>query len=168
MKRFIIRYGLIGSGVSIALGLFNWFFIAKPLGYGASQFFGYLSIVIALLCIPFGIMYFKNKLNHGRVSFNQGFKIGLGISAVTSIVMFFYGTLFFVIAGDDFVEWTKSGLTGHELQQMQQQMETMPAYMANPWFQGFTFGLMVFLIGMIINIISSFVLKHPDKRALAD
>ena len=168
MKRFIIRYGLIGSGVSIALGLFNWFFIAKPLGYDTSQFFGYLSIAIAMLCIPMGIIYFKNKLNGGIVSFGQGFKIGLGISAVTSIIMFFYGTLFFIIAGDDFVEWTKSGMTELELQEMQLQMETMPAYAMSPWFQGFTFGLLVFLIGMIINLVSSFVLKQADKKAITD
>ncbi len=166
MKRFVIRYGLIGGCILIALGLFNWFFIARPLGYQASEFFGYLSMVVALLCIPLGIMYFRNKLNNGSVSFNQAFKIGLGITAITSVVMFFHSMLFFIIAGDDFLEWSKTGLTATELEERQAQLDALPDFVMSPWFQGVLMALTVFLIGVIISLVSSFILKQSDAEAV--
>ncbi|MDN5202670.1 DUF4199 domain-containing protein [Fulvivirgaceae bacterium BMA10] len=166
MKNYVLRYGLLGGCVSIGLGLFNWFFIASTLGHNASQFIGYLSLILALFCIPLGIRYFRDKLNDGAVSFGEGFKIGAGITFITSLMVFLYSALFFVFAGDDFNAWREKGLTQSELEQVRQQMVEMPEFVLNPWFQGFVMFLMAFLIGMIINLISSLVLKSTNKSAI--
>jgi hypothetical protein len=158
MKNFVIRYGLWGGCLLIILGLLNWFIIA-PLGYNASQVVGYLSIIIALLCIPLGIKYFRDKLNNGAVTFNQGFRIGLGITFITSVIMFFYSLLFFVIAGDEFLAWREAHLTEEELERTQLQLAQMPDFIMTPWFQGLVMFLTVFLIGLIINLISALALK---------
>ncbi len=159
MKKFVLRYGLLAGCLLVGLGLFNWFFIAQMFGYNASEICGYLSIILALLCIPLGIKYFRDKLNDGMVSFGEGFKIGMGITFVTSIIMFFYSMLFWVLAGDDFMKWREKVLTESELKQAQLQMAEMPDFVLNPWFQGLVMLLTVFLIGMIINLVSSLVLK---------
>ena len=166
MKKFVLRYGLIAGCLLVGLGLFNWFFIAQMFGYNASEIFGYLSIILALLCIPLGIKYFRDKLNDGMVSFGEGFKIGMGITFVTSIIMFFYSMLFWVLAGDDFMKWREKVLTESELKQAQLQMAEMPDFVLSPWFQGLVMLLTVFLIGMIINLISSLALKNSKKSTI--
>jgi len=135
-------------------------------GYNASEIFGYLSIILALLCIPLGIRYFRDKLNDGMVSFGEGFKIGMGITIVTSIIMFFYSMLFWVLAGDDFMKWREKVLTESELKQAQIQMAEMPDFVLSPWFQGLVMLLTVFLIGMIINLVSSLALKRSKKSVI--
>ncbi len=167
MKNYIIRYGLIGGSLSIGLGLFNWFFIAQTFGYNASQFAGYLSIILGLSCIPLGIKYFRDNLNDGAVSFNEGFKIGIGITLVTSIIMFFYSMLFFVLAGDDFDKWREKGLTESELKQTELQMAEMPDFILSPWFQGLITFLIIFLIGLIISLVSSLALKSSNRSLTA-
>ena len=166
MKKFVLRYGLIGGCLIVGLGLLNWFFIAQMFGYNASEIFGYLSIILALLCIPLGIKYFRDKLNDGMVSFGEGFKIGMGITFVTSIIMFFYSMLFWVLAGDDFMKWREKVLTESELKQAQLQMAEMPDFVLSPWFQGLVMLLTVFLIGMIINLVSSLALKNSKKSVI--
>ncbi len=166
MKKFVLSYGLIGGCLLIGLGLFNWFVIAQMFGYNASEIFGYLSIILALLCIPLGIRYFRDKLNDGMVSFGEGFKIGMGITIVTSIIMFFYSMLFWVLAGDDFMKWRENVLTESELKQAQLQMAQMPDFVLSPWFQGLVMLLTVFLIGMIINLVSSLALKRSKESVI--
>ncbi|WP_353777715.1 DUF4199 family protein [Winogradskyella sp. 3972H.M.0a.05] len=163
MKKFVLRYGIIGASISIVLGLLNWFFIAPAYGPNLSESIGYLSITVSLLTIPLGIKYFRDKLNSGIVSFNEGIKIGFGITLISSLLMAIYGMLFFVIEGDDFRAWQQKWFTEAELQEAQVHMATMPEYMQSPAFQGVIMFLMVFLIGTIINLISTLALRSSNK-----
>ena len=160
MKNFVLRYGLVGGCTLIVLGLLNWFFVAQTFGYTASEVVGYASMVVALLAVPLGITYFRDKLNQGIVSFKEALKIGGGITLITSVIMFLYSTLFFIVEGDNFKKWYENGLDVERLQQMQAQMEAMPAFALTPWFQGLVMLLTVLLIGVVITLISSLVLKR--------
>ncbi|MCE7991361.1 MAG: DUF4199 domain-containing protein [Roseivirga sp.] len=158
MKKFVIRYGIIGGLTSVVLGLLNWFLIAKPLGFGVSQWVGYLSIIVSLMCVPLGIKYFRDKLNNGVVSMGQSFRIGMGITLVASVIIFIYSMLFFFIAGNDFDQWKEEGTT-------QSQMADMPEFATTFWFQGLIMFITVLLIGFIINLISSLLLKSNQPKA---
>ncbi|GAB5527708.1 MAG: hypothetical protein Roseis2KO_55800 [Roseivirga sp.] len=152
MKKFVIRYGIIGGLTSMVLGLLNWFLIAKTLGFGASQWVGYLSIVVSLMCVPLGIKYYRDKLNNGVVSMGQSFRIGMGITLVASVIMFIYSMLFFIIAGSDFDQWKDQAAA-------QDQVNDVPEFATTFWFQGLIMFLTVLLIGFIVNLINSLVLK---------
>ena len=162
MKNFIIRYGVLGASVSIALGLINWFTVAQWYTVSASQAVGYLSIIFSMLCIPLGIKYYRDKLNKGTVSFSQAFKIGNAITLVAAVIKAIYSVLFFIVEGDDFEIWQRKGLTGAELEQFETEMANMPEYVMAPWFQGIVMFVMVFIIGFTINLISSLMLKKSD------
>ncbi len=159
MKNYIIRYGIYGASVSIALGILNWLLLAKPFGPGPSQAVGYISIAVSLLCIPLGIKYFRDKLNKGKVSIGNALKIGTGITLVSSVIMGLYGILFFAIEGDKFNEWQAKWMTEAHIEQARQQSEQMVAAVGSPVFQGLVMFAMVFIMGMIINLISSLILK---------
>lgn len=160
MKKYVIRYGILGGILSIGSGLLNWLLIAKNFGSGISQIIGYFTAILSLMCVPLGIKYFRDKLNNGIVSFSQGFKIGLGISFITSFMVFCYTFLFFAISGDDYNAWRTNGLSESEMRELQVRMEQMPEFALTPWFQGFVVSLSVFLVGLIINLISSLILKR--------
>lgn len=159
MKKYILRYGILGASVSIFLGLLNWFLIANRFDYTTSQVVGYASIVVSLMCIPLGIKYFRDKLNGGLVSFNRALKIGLGITLVSASVTFLYSFLFFVFAGEKFTNWSQEGMSETTLERMAQ----APEFVMTPLFQGFIMFLTVLLIGFIINLISSFALSGSKK-----
>lgn len=154
-----IKYGIAGGIISSILGTLNWLIIARPMGVSASQLVGYMSIAISLLCIPFGIRYFRDKLNEGKVSFSQGIKIGLGITSMAGLVMAIHSMLFFLFQKDEFIEWQKRDLDESALIAYNEQLAQMPDFAFAPWFQAIIMFTMVFLIGAAINLISSAVLK---------
>ena len=161
MKTFIIRYGILGASISIVLGLLNWFFIAPAYGPNISEAIGYLSIVMSLLTIPLGIKYFRDQLNQGMVSIKEGFKIGTGITLIASVIMGLYGMLFFMIEGDNFTAWHEQWASQIDMRQVN--VSDMPDYMLSPLFQGVVMFIMVFLIGIIINLVSVLILKRAGK-----
>ncbi len=165
MKKYILKYGVIGGLTSSILGTLNWFLIAKPIGVSASQAVGYISITLSLLCIPFGVRYFRDKLNQGFVSFTQAFKIGLGITCVAGIVMAIQSILFFAFQKEEFLEWQKNDLSEAELAAFNEQLAQMPEFAYSPWFQGIVMFLMVFLIGAVVNLISALALKQEPTQS---
>ena len=160
MKNYIWKYGAVGGLISSVLGTLNWILIAKPFGVELSQAVGYLSIAISLLCIPFGVRYFKKKHNKNQVSFGQAFKIGLAITSVAGIVMAIHSVLFFTFQKKEFLQWQKQGLSDAELTAFNEQMAQTPDFVYTPLFQGLVMFVMVFLIGAVINLISALVLKN--------
>lgn len=159
MKNYILRYGLIGGTISIAIGIINWLTIAQWYGQAVSQIFGWLTITLSLLCIPMGIKYFRDKLNNGSVSFSKSFGIGTGIAFVASTVIFIYSLLFYALAGEKFDEWTRKGLTEAEIVDLQARIDQTPDFIDVHIFQGLLLTISVFIIGLVINLISTLILK---------
>ena len=63
-------------------------------------------------------------------------------------------------------KWREQVLTESELKQAQLQMAEMPDFVLSPWFQGLVMLLTVFLIGMIINLVSSLALKNSKNSVI--
>lgn len=160
MKKYVLKYGIIGGLISSILGTLNWFLIAKYIGVYGSQVVGYISITLSLLCIPFGVRYFRDKLNHGQVGFGQAFRIGLGITVIAGIVMAIHSILFFAFQKEEFLEWQRKNLSQAELLAFNEQLAQMPDFAHTPWFQGIVMFFMVFLIGAVVNVISGLLLKR--------
>ncbi len=160
MKKITFRYGIVGGCISITFGLINWFTISQYYGPASSQIVGYLTIIISLMCVPLGIRYFRDNLNGGAISFSKAMKVGLGITTIFTTVTFLYSMLFFLFAGDDFETWRRKGLSDKELAVLDAQMVQTPDFVFTPFFQGLVLALSVFLIGVIINFVSSLALKR--------
>ncbi len=165
MKRLIIKYGIVGGLISSALGTLNWLLVARTFGVQVSQALGYISITLSLLCIPFGVRYFRDKLNKEIVSFAQAFKIGLGITIIAAIVMAIHSMLFFAFQKDEFLEWQRNDLSQADLIAFNQQLAQMPEFAYAPWFQGIVMFFMVFLIGAVVNVISALLLRQEKEKS---
>ncbi len=161
MKTTVYRYSLRAAGILILLGLINWFLIAKPFGYQASEIVGYLSMILSLSMIFFAIRHFRLQYGNGVISFGQGFRIGILITLITSGVFFVYTALYFTIWGDSFKVWAndhfQTTMTPEQYQEFLIQMQ-QPLW-NSPVFQGLVMFLTVFFIGLIMTLTSAMVLK---------
>jgi len=164
MKQLIVRYALIATGLLCVLGLLNWFLIARPLGYQASEIVGYLSMIAALSTIFFAIKHYRSQLSGGTLTFGQGFRIGIWITLITSAMFFIYSCFYFMVFGDEFMAWADAHFKEqYDTQQYQaylSQMEQMDPLYSSAVFQGLVMFLTVFFIGLIISLISASVLKR--------
>lgn len=161
MKKIEIKYGLASGIISIIFGLLNWFLLAPNFEVGVSQVVGYLTIAASLLAIPLGIKHYRDNENEGKISFKESFKIGFGVSLIASVIMSLYGALFFVFEGETFKEWQANN-AANDLGQLPEQAASMPEFVFTPWFQGIVMFITVLMIGLIINLISSFVMKQNN------
>lgn len=164
MKNVVLRYGIVSGCVLIFTGIMNWLFVAKQFGYTPSEVVGYASFFIALMAVPLGIKYYKENLNNGFITMKDSFKIGLGITGIASLVMFFYSLIYFKVFGDEFMEWYESSVSVEEWKNIESQMASMPDYMMTPWFRSLVMLITVFFIGFIITLISSLVIPKLRSR----
>ncbi|MEM7102807.1 MAG: DUF4199 domain-containing protein [Bacteroidota bacterium] len=159
MKPFIIKHAIAGSVVLIILALLNWVLIAPYYTVKTSQAFGWLGITLALLCVPMGIKHYRDKINDGVVTFAKGLEVGLLITLVVAVFMFFYGMLFFVFEGEKFQVWQLKDLQGEELEAMKAQLAALPEYAFTPWFQGVIMFGMIFFIGLALTLLGAIILR---------
>jgi hypothetical protein len=168
MKQIVYRYALMASGLLCVLGLLNWFLIAKPLGYHASEIMGYFSMIVSLSLIYFAIRYYKHEhAQEGLLSFGQGFRIGILITLITSALFFVYSVIYFTVYGDEFRAWAeahfKQTFSTEEYQEYLAQVAQMSPLYESALFQGMVMFMTVFFIGLIITLISSTILKDRTK-----
>lgn len=161
MKTTIYAYALRATGILVVLGLINWFLIAQPFGYTASEIVGYLSMILSLSMIFFAIRHYRTRYGNGLVTFGQGFRIGILITLITAAMFFVYTALYFLIWGADFKAWAdthfKASMPAEEYQEFMTQM-AQPLY-NSPAFQGLVMFMTVFFIGLIMTLISATILK---------
>ena len=160
MRNLIFKYGIYSAVLSICLGLINWFTIAKYFNPPVSQTVGWISIFISLLFIPLGIKYYRDHSEEEKLSYAKAFSIGFGITLVASILNGIYSFFFYLLQGDEFQQWNKKGLSPEELQVYESRMANGPEFIFDPWFQGIVFFFMIFFSGMIVNLISAWLLRN--------
>ena len=87
IKSVIINYGLLLGGVTVAFALML-FLMDMHIEQGSLQ--NIVGFILTVGAIVFGQLAFK-KANEGFISLGEGFKIGLGICMLGSIVGLTYG-----------------------------------------------------------------------------
>ncbi|WP_339635071.1 DUF4199 family protein, partial [Bizionia echini] len=79
MKSTVKKFGIYSSTLLIILFSFS-FFIEDYMNYTISEVFGYVSIILALSVIYFGIKSYRDTINNGIISFSKALTLGLLIS----------------------------------------------------------------------------------------
>ena len=87
IKSVVINYGLLLGGVTVAFSLML-FLMNMHIEQGSLQ--SIVNLILTVGAIVFGQLAFKNG-NQGFLSLGEGFKIGLGICLVGSIISIIYG-----------------------------------------------------------------------------
>ena len=158
MKNLIVKYGIYGGIILVAMMLLSWFLLMPNLSYQMAEVFGYISMFLALSMIFFGMRAYR-KENGDILSFGKGMQVGTLINLIPSGFMFIYTFFLFQFKGEDFLEWSRGAMSPEELAAMDEAMATMPEWIQNPAFQGVVMFATVFIFGLIITLLSAVLLR---------
>lgn len=170
MKRNILIYGLIGGIVMTTLHFTTIPLWDKTSNYDLGEVLGYASMILSLLAVYLGIKHYRDKYNDGSMSFKQGFTVGLSISTVAGMLFAFYVYFFYTKIDPNFMskyerhfieKIEKSSVSAQEkATQIAELKKTFADPMYSNWvFQSFIMFATVLIIGLLVTLISSGVLK---------
>jgi hypothetical protein len=175
MKRTVWTWGLISGGISSAMMLLLIPFVDR-IGFEKGEIFGYTSLVLSALLIFFGVRSYRENVAGGRLTFGKGFKVGLLIAIVSSVLyvatwqVVYYG--FLPDFGDKYTahlidKATKEGKSEAELEKMRSEMEKFKELYRNPLYNiAFTF-LEPLPFGLVAALVSAGVLRRRVSSAPA-
>ena len=167
MKSTVLKfggYGLLTGVVIFGLALT----LGRGLSYTTQEIIGYGAMIASLSFVFFGIKYYRDNINDGKITFGKALLIGVLISASVGIgiglVDYLYTTVLNPDFADDYLVRTleiyESQYTGEELVSKKAELTQQ---MKDYWGSGFMATLMfvtVVLIGIIVSIISALILQN--------
>lgn len=139
-----------------------------------SQWTGYLIMIVALSLIFIGIKRYRDRQLGGVIRFGTAFLLGLGITAVASVIYVAAWEVNLKLTDYAFAEdYSRSviagleaeGVSGAELEAETAKMERFKEQYRNPLFRLPVTFLEIFPVGLLIALISAAVLRN--SRILA-
>lgn len=131
------------------------------------EVYGYLSILISLSFVFFGIRAYRNIECQGSITFFKALGIGVLITLLPAILFGVYNVIYMEVIEPDFadqyfqaaVEQIKLDYSGAELDAKLEEMSANKALFMSPVFNFFLMSITVFLIGVVVSVISAVTLK---------
>ena len=170
MKKIVTRYGIYGVAVMLIISVSAFFIFKDNHNWEVQEIIGYVTIVLSLVFVYFGIRQWRDKYNAGQLTFGKGLGIGTLISLFPSVA---FGLLTWIEGWIDpewqdkyyahYIENIKKTTSPEKLQAALQEVADQREMFSSPVAQ---FGLMfltVFIIGFIITIISALILRRNNQ-----
>ena len=157
MKKLHIKYGLISGlfmvaifSISFALGAMD---LTDEDKLRQGEIVGYLGMILSMIAVFLGIREVKRR-RMGKLSFGTGVKNGTLIAVVAALIFGLYtiGLYEFMIDIEEFFETY-----------YQEDYADLPAYYKSSVFQGFVMFATVFVIGFVVSLLSSLILKNSKS-----
>ena len=175
MKKTFKRYALYSGVTMLALYIVNILAITCGANDLVGMLVSYTAMVLSLCFVYFGIRYYRDTQNNGVLGFGQGIKLGLLISLVPSFCFGVCDIIYVTLVNPDFSD-------NYEATKLQQLKATTPpaefaakaaalkdqmAFFKNPLGDFTVMFLNVMAIGLIITVISTFMLKRNAAKKTA-
>jgi hypothetical protein len=176
MKKNIIVYGLIAGVVVSILMLAGVNYLSHCEGnvdYNTSMLIGYASMLIAFSLVFIGIRNYRDKYNGGIISFGKAFKIGILIVLVASTIYVAAWLVDYFFFIPDFMEkysahmldeLKASGASQIEIDKQVKEMARFSTMYKNPFFNAMMTYAEILPVGLIVTLISSFILKRKAVK----
>lgn len=176
MKKNIIIYGLIAGVVVSVPMLINVNSVSHSQGiidYEKGLIIGYSSMLIAFSLVYVGIRNYRNNYNGGEISFGKSFKIGMMIVLIGSTIYVGAWLIDYFFFIPDFAEkyaayvldkLKASGASQAEIDRQTKDMANFVAMYKNPFFNAMMGYLEILPVGLVVTLISSFILKRKSTK----
>jgi len=151
MKNTILKFGAYGLLLGLVLFLAGVLFVDST-EIEQGEVVGYLTMVASLIFVYFGIKHYRDKINNGTISFGKAVAIGLGIAAFAAIGVGIADYIYTAAINPDFFEEYKAAMRAKG------NTEEIPDWGSG--FMAFVMFLTVMIIGLIISLISAFILQR--------
>ncbi|MCB0650729.1 MAG: DUF4199 domain-containing protein [Saprospiraceae bacterium] len=170
MKNTVWKYGLISGGV-LAFFMILTFSIqgrGEEIDFSGGMLLGYVTMIISLSMVFVGVKSYRDNHLAGSISFDQSFKTGLLIALIASCIYVITWMLYSHFLAPDFMDQyykynleqlQNSGADEEEISRQIALMEKYKEMYKNPFLKtGMTF-LEIFPVGLIVALITAFILK---------
>jgi uncharacterized membrane protein len=158
--------GLIVIGVTLAVIVASG---GQPEMSDMSMWFGYLTMIVALSMIFFGVKRYRDRDLGGVIKFVPALLIGLAISAVAGVIYVAGWEVYMAATGGTFmdayiahtIEGARAkGMAAAELDKMIAEMNAFKVQYANPLFRMAITFVEIFPVGVVVSLISAAVLRN--------
>jgi hypothetical protein len=165
MIRLILVFGVV-AGLIVAVA---FFLVTTMTSWPPNAPVGYLSMIVALTAVFLGIKQYRDKVLGGVIRFGPAVLLGLGISAVASVVYALGWELTLAVSGLDFAQgYAKMtieaaqarGASEAELQNVTADAESFRKMYANPLYRLPITFVEMFWVGVVVSLISAAVLRN--------
>jgi hypothetical protein len=172
MKRIIFIYGCIGGVIIITSMMATMPFVMDgTLDMDNSQWLGYITMTIALSVIFFGVKSHRDNQLDGVITFGQGFKVGILIALVTSVIYVVWWEIYMHFFMSDFAEQYASKVmeaakaSGATEQELAKKLEETTA--AQEMYSKFYIRVLltfseIFPVGLLLSLVSAALLKRKE------
>ncbi len=180
MKKMVIRYGLYSAVVMLGVFLFTFFFIGKEseMGFKISEIIGYATILLSMVFVFFGIKKHRDENNKGAITFWEALLTGTLIAAIPALAFGLYNLFYIEVLDPEFLdkyynyrlEEAQATMSQNDFEMEKSKMESEKEMFQSPATQFFVMFLTVFIIGFLVSLISSIILKRdsPDGRQILE
>lgn len=170
MKNTVLRFGLYAGLFMVVVFAVTWLFLENSLSFSAQEVIGYLTIIIPMTFVFWGIRHYRDKINSGIISFGQAMKVGTLIILIPSFLVGISDVFYVQVINPDFMETyyqdsidrLENTLQEDEFQKRKQEMEAEKEMFSNPFMNFILMFVTVFVIGLIVTVISSLILKRTS------
>lgn len=172
MKKTILIYGLIAGGIVTILMLASFSYISHSEGnvdFNTSMLIGYASMLLAFSLVFLGIRNYRDKFLNGVISFGKAFKTGILIVLVAATIYVGVWLIYYYTVSPDFMEKYSAqmlaelkagGASAAEIEKETKSAENFTKMYKNPFFNAMITYTEILPVGLIVTIISSFILKR--------
>jgi hypothetical protein len=172
MRRIVLTFGLAAGAVFAAM-----FAITMPmyqrgtLDFDRGEVFGYTSMVLAFLCIYFGVRRYRDEVGGGHIGFGRALGVGLLITLVASGVYVASWEVLLRVYEVDFVgqyqahllaRMRASGASEEALAAEQAKLAYFAELYAKPWARAAITLLEVFPLGFLVSMASAAMLRRSS------
>lgn len=168
MTRHVFIFGLILGAILAAHAVYMMNLLHDNPAIESNDVLGYAAMIVVFSLIFFGIRNYRNKELGGLISFGHALRTGALIAVVGSSMYVVIGLLNYYLFMPDFLEKyaehvmimaTRHGASSAELAARQQEMDQFKEMYKNPLFAILISYMEVLPIGLVVALVSSFILK---------
>lgn len=177
MSKHIFTYGAIGGVIVVILMFVGQSLMIGPDGqmnFDLGETLGYVSMIISLSVIFFGIKSYRDNQLDGMITFGNAFKIGILITLVASLFYVVGWMVYYQIsenAGGFFEQYTEyevakmeaNGKSISEIDQFKKDSLKFAEMYQNPFVRAGVTLVEIFPVGLLISLISAFILKQKTE-----
>ncbi|MFT3674482.1 MAG: DUF4199 domain-containing protein [Chitinophagaceae bacterium] len=169
MRKTVLIFSLIlGTIMCINMVILVNMLYTNP-DFKGNDVLGYAAMVVVFSLIFFGVRNYRNKQLGGFISFGRAFKTGALIALVAStmyvVAWLFYYYLFVPDFIDVYTQHVLKNTPAAELAAKTKEMADFKEMYKNPLFTILITYSEVLPVGLIVALVSAFILKKKNKTA---
>ena len=153
MKNTVLKYGVKGLIIGLLIFGLHLSFL-NSFDYSTNEILGYISIVLSLSIIYFGIKHYRDHVNDGAISLGKALAIGILISILVGIGVAIADFIYTKFVNPDFFKDYAENLKDQGREDEIIEMTST--------FAAFFMLALVTIIGFIISLISGLILQRKN------